>query len=73
MPRSFYADRLPLHTSTVVAFDVANQVGLTANGSYYKIQSLKTGAPSTHLLFHICYMFHLDGVGDYFGVFPVDY
>ena len=69
----FNEDRLPLHTSTVVAFDVANQVALTANGSYYKIHSFKTGAPSTHLVFHICYMFIRDGVGDYFGVLPVYY
>lgn len=69
----FNEDRLPLHTSTIVAFDVSNQVALTANGSYYKIHSMKAGAPRMHLLLHICYMFHLDGVGDYFGVLSVFY
>ena len=66
----FDEDRSPIHTSKVVAFDASSQVALTANGSYYKIHSLKAGAPSRLLVLNICYIFHIEGINDFYGVWP---
>lgn len=61
------------HTSKVVAYDKVNKVALTASGSHYKVKSFKRGAPDLLLLLHICFMFHRDGIGNYFGAMPVSY
>lgn len=61
------------HTSKVVAYDKVKKVALTASGSHYKVKSFKRGAPDLLLLLHICFMFHRDGIGNYFGAMPVSY
>jgi hypothetical protein len=61
------------HTSEVVAYDVANNVALTGSGSHYVVKNIKTESPDLLLLLHICYMFHRDGIGNYFGAAPVFY
>lgn len=69
----FNNDQEAFHTSQVVAYDNVNNVALTASGSHYVVESFKTGAPDLLLLLHICYMFHRDGIGNYFGARPVFY
>lgn len=61
------------HTSEVISFDVANNVALTRSGSHYVVENFKTESPDLVLLLHICYMFHRDGCGNYFGVAEIFY
>ena len=69
----FKSDQWAHHTSKIVAYDNVNNVALTTSGSHYLVESFKTGAPDLLLLLHICYMFHRDGIGNYFGAKPVIY
>lgn len=68
-----FKEGLPLHTSEVVAFDAANNVALTWSGSHYVVKNFKAESPDLLLLLHICYMFHRDGCGNYFGVAEIFY
>jgi hypothetical protein len=62
-----------LHTSRIVGFDPETNAVLTGSGSNYLIKNFIEGEPDVQLLSFICYIFHREGMGNYFGVPAVFY
>jgi hypothetical protein len=61
------------HTSPILSFDESRNVVLTVNGSHYKVKNFVIGKPHDQLLMFICHKFHMEGIGETFGMMTFEF